>query len=168
MLVEKKTCRLKKKMSVGEFPLPKTDMSGMSGIPCNARPKNSRGGKKRPRAYRGEKKGNKVRHLEKKAGRKNKMLVGKKICRLKKKCRLENFPCQKLKCPDIPWNARPKNGRGGKKRPRAYRGEKKIKKFVIWRKKNCWLENFPCHFRKCLDIPWNARPKNGRGGKKRP
>ena len=32
-------------MSVGEFPLPKTDMSGMSGIPCNARPKNGRGGK---------------------------------------------------------------------------------------------------------------------------
>ena len=40
-----KNCRLKNKMSVGEFPLPKTDMSGMSGIPCNARPKNGRGGK---------------------------------------------------------------------------------------------------------------------------
>ena len=48
MLVGKKTCRLGKKMSVGEFPLPKTDMSGMSGIPCNARPKNGRGGKKTP------------------------------------------------------------------------------------------------------------------------
>ena len=47
MLVGKKTVG-EKKMSVGEFPLPKTDMSGMSGIPCNARPKNSRGGKKKP------------------------------------------------------------------------------------------------------------------------
>ena len=38
MLIGQKTCRLKKKMSIGEFPLPKTDMSGMSGIPCDARP----------------------------------------------------------------------------------------------------------------------------------
>ena len=48
MLVGKKTCRLKNKMSVGEFPLPNTDMSGLSGIPCNARTKNGRGGKKAP------------------------------------------------------------------------------------------------------------------------
>ena len=52
----KKNLAVEKKMSVGEFPLAKTDMSGMSGIPCNARPKNGRGGKKRPRAYRGGKK----------------------------------------------------------------------------------------------------------------
>ena len=56
MLVGKKTCWLKKKMSVGEFLLAKMDMSGMSRIPCNARPKNGRGGKKSPRAFRGEKK----------------------------------------------------------------------------------------------------------------
>ena len=30
------------------------------------------------------------------------MLVGKKTCRLKKKCRLENFPCQKRTCPECP------------------------------------------------------------------
>ena len=47
MLVETKNL-LVEKLSVGEFPLPKTDMSGMSGIPCNARPKNGRGGKKTP------------------------------------------------------------------------------------------------------------------------
>ena len=80
MLVVKKTCRLKNKKSVGEFPLPKTDMSGMSGIPWNARPKNSRGGKKRPRAYRGEKK-KKVCHLEKKSF----LSVGTTKCWLEKK-----------------------------------------------------------------------------------
>ena len=47
---------VEKKMSVGEFPLPKTDMSGMSGIPWNATPKNGRGGEKPPRAYREKKK----------------------------------------------------------------------------------------------------------------
>ena len=35
-------------------------------------------------------------------GWKNKMLVGKKTCRLKKKCRLENFPCQNRTCPECP------------------------------------------------------------------
>ena len=44
----KKNLSVEKKMSVGEFPLPKTDMSGMSGIPCNARTKNGRGRKKTP------------------------------------------------------------------------------------------------------------------------
>ena len=44
----KKNFSVEKKMSVGEFPFPKTDMSGVSGIPCNARPKNGRGGKKTP------------------------------------------------------------------------------------------------------------------------
>ena len=34
-------------------PLPKKDMSGMSGIPCNARRKNGRGGENPPRAFRG-------------------------------------------------------------------------------------------------------------------
>ena len=52
----KKNLSVEKKMSVGEFPLPKTDMSGMSGIPWNATPKNGRGGKKPPRAYREGKK----------------------------------------------------------------------------------------------------------------
>ena len=56
MLVGKKTSRLKKKMSVGAFPLPKTETSGMSGIHCTARLKDGRGGKKRPRAYRRKKK----------------------------------------------------------------------------------------------------------------
>ena len=46
MLVGEKTCPLKNKVPVGEFPLPKTDMSGMSGTPCNARLKNGRGGEK--------------------------------------------------------------------------------------------------------------------------
>ena len=60
----------KKQMSVGEFPVPRAEMSG---IPCNARPKNGRGGKTRPRAYRGEKKGKKF------------VIWGKKVfCRLEK------------------------------------------------------------------------------------
>ena len=46
----KKNLSVEKKMTVGEFPLPKTDMSGMSGIPWNATPKNGRGGKNPPRA----------------------------------------------------------------------------------------------------------------------
>ena len=83
-----KKIRLKTKMSVAEFPLPKTDMSGMSGIPCNARPKNGRGGKKRPRAYRGEKKGEKIVIWKKKVfcrlekqnvGWKKNLSVGKKV-----------------------------------------------------------------------------------------
>ena len=41
-----KNLSVETKKSVGEFPLPKTDMSGMSGIPCRTRPKNGRGGKK--------------------------------------------------------------------------------------------------------------------------
>ena len=45
-VVWKKNLSVEKKMSVGEFPLPKTDMSGMSGIPWKATPKN--GGKKKP------------------------------------------------------------------------------------------------------------------------
>ena len=53
-------------MSVGEFPRPETDMSGMSGIPCNARPKNGRGGKKRPKAYGGVKKETKIVSWKKK------------------------------------------------------------------------------------------------------
>ena len=52
----KKNLSVEKKMSNGEFPLAKTDMSGMSGIPCNATPKNGRGGENPPRAYREEKK----------------------------------------------------------------------------------------------------------------
>ena len=81
MSVEKTKCWLEKKLSVGEFPLPKKDMSGMSGIPCSATPKNGRGGKKLPRAYREGKKRKKACHLEKKSflsvGGK-KMPVGKK------------------------------------------------------------------------------------------
>ena len=66
---------VEKKMLVGEFPLPKTDMSGMSRIPCNATPKNGRGEKKPPRAYREEKK-IEIFFLS----------VGEKKCRLEKKC----------------------------------------------------------------------------------
>ena len=99
MLVGKKTCRLEKKMSVGEFPLPKTDMSGMSGIPCNARPKNGRGGKKSPRAYRGGKERKKIRHLEKKSF----LSVGKT------KCWLEKINCPLKK--KVGWRiSHPKNG----------------------------------------------------------
>ena len=32
----RKNLSVEKKMSLGEVPLPKTDMSGMSGNPCNA------------------------------------------------------------------------------------------------------------------------------------
>ena len=75
----KKKLSVDKKMSVGEFPLPKTDMSGMSGIPWNATPKNGRGGKKHPRAYRGGKKEKKFILRKKRffVGWKNKMLVAK-------------------------------------------------------------------------------------------
>ena len=67
-------------MSVGEFPLSKTDMSVMSGISWNARPKKGRGGKKTPRAFRGGKKKKSPSFGKKKfsVGWKNKMLVGKK------------------------------------------------------------------------------------------
>ena len=60
-------------------------------------------------------------------GWKNKMLVGKKTCRLKKKCRLENFPSQKRtcpECPEFPVMQDRKTAEAGKKRPRAYRGRK--------------------------------------------
>ena len=72
---------VEKKKSVGEFPLPKMGMSGTSGIPCNARPKNGRGGKKRPRAYREKKRKKKFVIWKKKffVGWKNKMLVEKKL-----------------------------------------------------------------------------------------
>ena len=56
LLVGKKNLSVEKKMSVGEFPLAKTDMSGMSGIPWNATPKNGTGGNQPPRAYREKKK----------------------------------------------------------------------------------------------------------------
>ena len=62
----KKNSSVEKKCQLGNFPLPETDMSGMSGIPGNARPKNGRGGKKRPRAFTGGGKEKKVLHLEKK------------------------------------------------------------------------------------------------------
>ena len=61
---------VEKKMSVGEFPLPKTDISRMSGIPWNARPKNGRGVKKTPRAYRRKKKGKKIVEKQNASGQK--------------------------------------------------------------------------------------------------
>ena len=51
----KKNLSVEKK-SVGEFPLPNTDMSGMSGIPWKARPKNGRGGGKNALGSIGRKK----------------------------------------------------------------------------------------------------------------
>ena len=57
---------VEKKMSVGEFPLPKTDMSGMSGIPCNAGLKNGRGGKKNALGPIGGKKREKKSSFEEK------------------------------------------------------------------------------------------------------
>ena len=152
MLVGKKTCRLKKQTSVGEFPLPKTDMSRMSRIPCNARPKNGRGGKKSPRAYRWREKEKSSSFGKKKCfvGWKNKMLVGKKTCRLKNKCRFKNFPRQKRTCPEcleFPGMQDRKTAEAGKKRPRAYRGKKRGgnssfgKKMFLWvDKTKCWLE----------------------------
>ena len=142
----KKNLSVEKKDSVGEFPLPKTDMSRMSGIPCNARPKNGRGGKKRPRAYRG---GKKEKSLS--FGEKKNLSVGKT------KCRLENFPCQKRtcpECPEFPGMQDRKTAEAGKKRPRASRGKKREKIrhlekkfFVGWKnkmlvgKKTCRLKN---------------------------
>ena len=54
------------------------------------------------------------------------MSVGKKLS-VGKKMSVGEFPPPKWqwKCADIPWNARPKNGRGVKKTPRAYRGGEK-------------------------------------------
>ena len=101
----KKNLSVEKKRSVGEFPLPKTDMSGMSRIPCNARPNNGRGGEKNNLGPIGGKKKKKSSSFGKKrffVGWKNKMLVGRKTCRLKKKCRLENFAWQKRRCPECP------------------------------------------------------------------
>ena len=86
-----------KKMLVGEFPLPRTDMSGMSGIPWNARPKNGRGGGKTPyRAYRGEKKEKNSSSGKTKffVGWKNKMLVGKKNGGWKKNVGWRNSPAK--------------------------------------------------------------------------
>ena len=65
------------------------------------------------------------------------MLVGKKACRLKKKCWSENFPCQERtcpECPEFPAMQDRKNGRGRKKRPRAYRGGGKEKKLSFGKK----------------------------------
>ena len=117
MLVGNKTCRLKKKMSVGEFPLPKTDMSGMSGIPWNAGPKNGRGGRKRPREKGGG------------GGKKKSLSFGEKkvFCWLEKQNVgwKKNLPVEKKNVGRRIYpakngnvrNARPKNGRGRKKMP---------------------------------------------------
>ena len=59
MLVGKKKLSVEKKMSVGEFPLPKTDMSGVPEFPVMQDRKTAEAGKKRPRAFRAEKKGEK-------------------------------------------------------------------------------------------------------------
>ena len=184
-------------MSVGEFPRSKTDTSGMSGIPCNARQKKNTGGKKRPRAYRGKKRGEEFVIWKKKVlvGWKNKMLVGIKTCRLKNKMSVGEFPLPKTDMSGmsgIPCNARPKNGRGGKTRPRAYRGKEEGETIVIWKKKvfcwlgknkmlvgkktfqlknKMWVGEFPLpktDMSGMSGIPCNARPKNGRGGKTRP
>ena len=56
------------------------------------------------------------------------MWVGKKNSRLKKNVGQANFTCHSRECPDIPWNARPKKSRGGKKKPLRPRprGTKKL------------------------------------------
>ena len=146
MLVGKKTCPSKKIMSLGEFPLPKTDMSRPLEFAVMQERRTAEAGKKRPRAYRGKKR-EKNSSCEKKrffVGWKNKMLVGKKTCWLKKKCRLENFPCQKRtcpECPEFPVMQDRKTAEAGKKCPSASKREKKGGKFVV-RKKNvfCQLE----------------------------
>ena len=107
-------------MSVRKIPLPFQGMSGHS-LECKTEKTAEAGGK--PLGRRGK---------NKMSTGKNKMSVGnsflpvagkkcwleEKIVGWKKKCRLENFPCHSKECPDIPWNARPKKGRGGKKPPR--------------------------------------------------
>ena len=74
------------------------------------------------------------------------MLVGKKTCRSKKKCRLENFPWQKRtypECPEFPVMQHRRTAEAGGKPPRAYREENKMLRsfFVSWsNKKKCWSE----------------------------
>ena len=122
-------------------------------------------------SYRGEKKKKSLSFGKKKFffSWKNKMLLRKKTCRLKKKCQSENFPCQKRTCPECPEFSvmqDQKTAEAGKKRPRAYRGGKKKKRFVVgWKnkmlvgrktcrlKKKCWLDNFPCQKRTCPECP---------------
>ena len=48
----KNNLSVEKKMSVGEFPLPKTDMSGVPEFPVMQDQKMAEAGEKRPRAYR--------------------------------------------------------------------------------------------------------------------
>ena len=121
------------------------------------------------------------------------MLVGKKKCRLKKNCRLEDFPCQNRtcpECPEFPVMQDRKTAEAGKKRPRAYRGVKKGKKSHLEKRGFCRLEKQNVGWKKNLSvekkmsvgefplpktdmsgmsgIPCNARPKNGRGGEKTP
>ena len=126
-------------------------------------------GKKRPRAYRGEKKEKKIVIWKKKSfvGWKNKMLV-------EKKCRLEKFHCQKRtcpECPEFPVMQDQKTAEVGKKRPRAYRGEKKGKKVCRLEKKKMADGEFPLpktDMSGMSRIPCNARLKNSRGGEKPP
>ena len=124
------------------------------------------------------------------------MLVGKKICQLKKKCWLENFPCQKRtcpECPEFPVMQDPKTAEA-ENSPLGPRGKKGVRwnmKILSVRKTFfCWLEkqNVGCEKKLSVEkkisvgefplpkidmsrmsgIPCNARPKNGRGGKKTP
>ena len=91
MLVRKKTCRLKKKCRLENFPCRKWTRPECPEFPVMQDQKTEEAGKKSPR---GKKKGEKLVTGKKKVffGWKNKMLVGKKKIWLKKKCRLENFP----------------------------------------------------------------------------
>ena len=135
----KKNLSVEQKMSVGEFPLPKTDMPGMSGIPCNARPKNGRRGKKRnalgPIGGGGGKEENPSFGKEKIfVAWKNKMLVGRKTCRLKKNVGGRISPAKNRNVRNVRNSLEcntEKRQRRGKEPPRAYReGEKKLRIFL--------------------------------------
>ena len=113
--------------------------------------KTAEAGKKRPRAFRGKKR-KKVCHLEKKVFcRLEKQNVGwKKNLSVEKKMSVGEFPLPKRDMSEmsgIPWNARPKNGRGGKntlgptgggKKKKSWSFEKK--RFLSVGKTKCWLE----------------------------
>ena len=86
------------------------------------------------------------------------MLVGKKTCRLKKKCRLENFPCQKRTCPECPEflvMQDQERAEAGGKRPRAYRGKTRGKNRHLEKKLSVEKQN----------VGWRiSPPKNGHVG----
>ena len=94
------------------------------------------------------------------------MLVGKKTCRLKKKCRLENFPCQNRTCPECPEFPVMQDRKTAEAGKNALGEEKKKKSFSIQGEK-IWLEEQNVGWKKNLsaekqNVGWRISPaKNG-------